>query len=105
MTRTPSLIAVPQPPLIELYRNKGAKSSDGHRISIFAGIGLHPQRRESRVPPPRHLPWGPALRFAPAEMTKIYAPPGCCSAASQACSARLRRRRSLLSADQTSSIL
>src|SRR5713101_4259773 len=43
MTRTPLLIAVPLPPLIELYSISGTTPSDDHRISIFPGIGLHPR--------------------------------------------------------------
>src|SRR5271169_1245627 len=39
MTRTPSLIAIPLPPLIELYRNRGANLAMATEFQFFPGLG------------------------------------------------------------------
>src|SRR5439155_24934597 len=44
MTRAPWLIAIPLPPLRELYSSSGTTPSDEPRISIFAGMGVHARR-------------------------------------------------------------
>src|SRR5438067_11721943 len=55
MTRAPWLIAIPLPPLIELYSSSGTTPSDEPRISIFAGIGLHARRPGPIFPTLRSL--------------------------------------------------
>src|SRR5713101_8224041 len=64
MIRTPLLIAAPLPPLIELYSRSRTTPSDDHRISIFAGIGLHPPspgRRERNIAAGEHQMYAEGL--------------------------------------------